>query len=142
MSGTPPQGATVTIRAGRFIDGTGAAARGTVTLTVEAGVITGIADGDPTSTQDVLDLSEFCVLPGLFNMHVHSMLPGDGTPFADWMELPDELLLLKAHANALAALHSGVTTLRDCGGKGCLMFRLRDAIRAGIVPGPRYVLSG
>lgn len=142
MTGTQPRGATLTIRAGRFIDGTGAAARRNVTLTVEDGAITSVADGDPANARDVLDLSEFSVLPGLFNMHVHSVLPGDGTPFADWMELPDELLLLKAHANALASLHSGVTTLRDCGGKGSLMFRLRDAIRAGIVPGPRYVLSG
>ena len=44
--------------------------------------------------------------------------------------------------NALTALHSGVTTIRDCGGKGTLMFQLRDAIRRGIVPGPRFVLSG
>ena len=49
---------------------------------------------------------------------------------------------MQAHANALTALHSGVTTIRDCGGKGTLMFRLRDAIRAGIVPGPRFILSG
>jgi imidazolonepropionase-like amidohydrolase len=60
----------------------------------------------------------------------------------DWMVLPDELLLLQAHANALASLHAGITTLRDCGGKGQLMFRLRHAIARGIVPGPRLVLCG
>jgi imidazolonepropionase-like amidohydrolase len=134
---------TLTIRAGRLIDGTGSEPRRDVVLTVESGVITRVQQaGDAPRDGDVLDLGDYTVLPGLINMHVHSVLPGDGTPFEQWMEHPDETLLLTAHANALASLRSGVTTLRDCGGKGSLMFRLRDAIRAGVVPGPRYILSG
>ncbi|MDQ6601219.1 MAG: amidohydrolase family protein [Chloroflexota bacterium] len=135
-------GATV-VRAGWLIDGTGAEPQRDVTVTFEGGIITRVASGDqiPRDTT-ALDLGDYTVMPGLINAHTHTILPGDGTPFAEWMELPDELLLLQAHANALTALHSGVTTIRDCGGKGDLMFRLRDAIRAGIVPGPRFVLSG
>lgn len=133
----------LTIRAGWLIDGTGGEPRRDVALSVVDGVIAGVAAADATATDGpVLDLGEYTVLPGLINMHAHTMLPGDGTPFADWMALPDELLLLQAHANATAALHSGVTTIRDCGGKGQLMFRLRDAIRRGIVAGPRFVLCG
>jgi len=134
---------THTIRAGWLIDGSGAEPQRNVALTVEGGVITRVSTADqvPAGT-DLLDLGEYTVLPGLINMHAHTILPGDGTPFAEWMELPDEFLLLQAHTNALAALHSGVTTIRDCGGKGQLMFRLRDAIRRGIVPGPRFVLCG
>ncbi len=132
-----------TIRAGWLIDGTGAAPQRDVVLRVEGGVITHVEPevGLPR-VAGTIDLSEFTVLPGLINMHAHTILPGDGTPFAEWMALPDELLLLQAHANAMAALHSGVTTIRDCGGKGVLMFRLRDAIRRGIVAGPRFVLCG
>lgn len=134
---------TLTIRAGWLIDGTGGEPRRDVALTVEGGAITRVVAASAVSVDGpVLDLGEYTVLPGLINMHAHTMLPGDGTPFAEWMALPDELLLLQAHANALAALHSGVTTIRDCGGKGQLMFRLRDAIRRGIVPGPRFVLCG
>lgn len=132
------------MRAGTFLDGTLAEPRRNVTLTIEGGVVTRVDDAAQRQPRDAtaLDLSGYTVLPGLINMHAHTMLPGDGTPFAEWMALPDELLLLQAHANALTALHSGVTTIRDCGGKGMLMFRLRDAIRRGIVPGPRFVLSG
>ena len=134
---------TIVIRAGRLIDGSGAESQRDMTVTVERGTITRVAPArDLPRDADVLDLGEYTVLPGLINAHTHTMLPGDGTPFAEWMALPDELLLLTAHANALTALHAGVTTIRDCGGKGTLMFRLRDAIRAGIVPGPRLVLSG
>jgi imidazolonepropionase-like amidohydrolase len=136
-------GETMIVRAGTLIDGSGMEPQRQVALTVERGVVTHIGPW-ASAPRDLpqLDLSEFYVLPGLINMHAHTILPGDGTPFDEWMSLPDELLLLQAHANAMAALHSGVTTIRDCGGKGQLMFRLRDAIRAGIVGGPRFVLSG
>ncbi len=128
---------------GAYLDGTGAEPRTGATLTVRDGVIVGVGGADNVPRDaTVLDLREYTVLPGLVNMHAHTMLPGDGTPFAEWMELPDELLLLAAHANAMTALRSGVMTIRDCGGKGQLMFRLRDAIVRGIVPGPRFVLSG
>ena len=136
-------GEAMMVRAGTLIDGSGAEPQREVALTVERGVVTRVGSW-ATAPRDLpqLDLSEFYVLPGLINMHAHTILPGDGTPFDEWMALPDELLLLQAHANATTALHSGVTTIRDCGGKGQLMFRLRDAIRAGIVGGPRFVLSG
>lgn len=131
------------ILAGTVIDGTGAEPERDRLLTVERGVITKVQPASAAPAQDnVLDLRDYTVLPGLINMHAHTVLPGDGTPFEEWMELPDELLLLQAYTNAITALESGVTTIRDCGGKGQLMFRLRDAIRQGIVRGPRFVLSG
>lgn len=134
---------TTVVLAGQLIDGTGGVPRRNVALTVEDGVITRMDAGDQVPRDaTVLDLREHTVLPGLINMHAHATLPGDGTPFAEWMQQPDEALLLTAHANVLAALHAGVTTVRDCGGRGTIMFRLREAIRAGIVPGPRLVLSG
>jgi imidazolonepropionase-like amidohydrolase len=131
------------ILAGQLIDGTGAEPRRNVGLIVEDGIITHIDEANrmpPGFT--VLDLGKDTVLPGLINMHAHATLPGDGTPFAEWMELPDEILLLKAYANALVSLRAGVTTIRDCGGRGQIMFRVRDAIRTGVVPGPRLILCG
>ena len=127
---TPRDDAGVTtIWAGALIDGTGAEPRRNVVLAIEGGTITRVEDhGDPGSA-NALDLREYTVMPGLINMHAHTVLPGNGTPLAQAATLPDELLLLQAHANALTALRTGVTTIRDCGGKGILTFRLRDAIR-------------
>jgi imidazolonepropionase-like amidohydrolase len=138
----PTEPRTLTIRAGRLIDGTGAEPQRNVHITIENGIIVRTGPESTPPRGELLDLGEYTVLPGLINMHTHTVLPGDGTPFAQWMELPDELLLLQAYRNALTALESGVTTIRDCGGKGTLTFRLRDAIRQGIVAGPRLVLSG
>ena len=144
MTASPDAATTrVAILAGTLLDGTLAEPRRGVTITIEDGTIRAITDGaTPPRDATVLDLREQTLLPGLINMHAHTMLPGDGTSVESWSALPDELLVLKAATNASAALQSGVTTIRDCGGKGQLMFRLRDAIRAGIVPGPRFVLSG
>ncbi len=142
MRATDAGGVTV-MRAGWLLDGTGTEPQRDVAVTVEGGIITRVDPARETPRgATILDLGDYTVMPGLINAHTHTILPGDGTPFAEWMALPDELLLLQAHANALTALQSGVTTIRDCGGKGTLMFRLRDAIRAGIVPGPRFILSG
>ncbi len=132
----------VTLRVGRLIDGTGAEPRADVDVTVESGMVTRVEASSASTNSDMLDLGNHTLLPGLINMHAHTVLPGDGSSFEAWMENPDEILLLTAFANARTALFSGVTTIRDCGGKGTLMFRLRDAIRAGIVEGPRFILSG
>lgn len=143
MTETNQSAETTVILAGTLVDGTGGEPCRDVAIFVKDGVIAGVggASSIPRGAT-VLDFREYTVLPGLINMHAHTMLPGDGTPFAEWMALPDELLLLKAQANATVALHTGVTTIRDCGGRGQIMFRLREAIRAGIVPGPRFVLCG
>ena len=143
MTSTSEGSRPTTVIAGRFIDGTAAEPRRNVRLTIDGGMVTGVEPAaGATRSSDTLDLGDCTVLPGLINMHAHTVLPGDGTAFDTWMQLPDELLLLQAQANGLAALRSGVTTIRDCGGRGTLMFRLRDAIRAGIAEGPRFVLSG
>ena len=37
---------------------------------------------------------------------------------------------------------SGVTTLRDIGSKNEIAFPIRDAVRRGVIPGPRLILTG
>ncbi len=132
----------VILRVGRLIDGTGTEPRDNIDVTIESGMITRVEPSTGSTTGDMLDLGNNTLMPGLINMHAHTVLPGDGSSFEAWMENPDEILLLTAFANGRTSLLSGVTTIRDCGGKGTLMFRLRDAIRAGIVEGPRFILSG
>jgi len=44
--------------------------------------------------------------------------------------------------NATACLFSGVTSIRDNGAKNLTMFRLREAVRMGIIQTPRMVLCG
>lgn len=133
---------TYAIQAGRLIVDASQDARGPSTVIVENGRIARVEDGftaPPGAT--VVDQRARTVMPGLIDAHVH--LTGDpGTPF--WREAidPNELAAIVGVKNALLTARAGFTTVRDLGAPGLSSFALRDAIRDGIVPGPRIVASG
>jgi imidazolonepropionase-like amidohydrolase len=133
---------TYAIQAGRLIVDPSQPARGPSTVIVENGRIARIEPGATAPAgATVIDLRSKTVLPGLIDAHVH--LTGDpGTPF--WRETIDtnELAAITGVKNALLTARAGFTTVRDLGAPGHSSFALREAIRDGIVPGPRVIASG
>ena len=133
---------TYAVQAGRLIVDAAQPVRGASTVIVENGRIARIEEGfvaPPGAT--VVDQRSRTVMPGLIDAHVH--LTGDpGTPF--WRETidPNELAAIVGVKNALLTARAGFTTVRDLGAPGLSSFALRDAIRDGIVPGPRIIASG
>ena len=97
---------------------------------------------DVGSTHRIHDLGDVSLLPGLVDVHAH--MHCSATPDAYHLVTTEshEALLLRSAANVRAALMSGVTTLRDIGSKNEIAFPIRDAIRRGVVPGPRLILTG
>jgi len=131
------------IRAGRLIDGTGAAVQRDRALYVEDGQIVAIEPaGEPPADAEVIDLSGVSVLPGLIDCHVHLVFSRSAFPLGDVLVEDDQQLLLRGVAAAREALGAGVTTVRDLGGRGGVTFRLRDAIAAGLIAGPRVLAAG
>jgi imidazolonepropionase-like amidohydrolase len=133
------QGAPVTIRAGRMLDGRGAVTNG-ATITVEQSAITRVDIGNGPSAV-TYDLSRYTVLPGLIDGHAHLSwyfnragrfhTPNDGdTPVQS---------MLAMSGNAFATLTSGVTTIQSPGSPEDK--DLRDYIAAGPTPGPRILTS-
>ena len=90
----------------------------------------------------LIDYSDKTILPGLIDSHVHLTGIGDGRSGDQLAELPDEVLSINMANNAKKHLHSGVTTVRDCGAKNDTAFHLRTAAQMGIIESPRLVLSG
>jgi imidazolonepropionase-like amidohydrolase len=133
---------TYAIQAGRLITDAAQPARGPATVIVENGRIARIDDGATAPAgATVVDMRDKTVLPGLMDAHVH--LTGDpGTPF--WREAidSDESAAITGVKNALLTARAGFTTVRDLGGPGAAPLALRDAIRAGTVPGPRILAAG
>jgi imidazolonepropionase-like amidohydrolase len=85
------------------------------------------------------------ILPGLIDTHVHLIFSAAATNEAIIEQVQresDEQLLERALANARAALRAGITTVRDCGGKGCITQQVRDLIRRGQAPGPDVLACG
>ncbi len=133
---------TYAIQAGRLIVDAAQPARGPSTVIVTNRQIVRIEEGFVAPTgATVVDQRSRTVMPGLIDAHVH--LTGDpGTPF--WRDAIDstELATITGVKNALLTARAGFTTVRDLGAPGHSSFALRDAIRDGIVPGPRIIASG
>jgi len=86
------------------------------------------------------------LLPGIIEGHSHLLLhPYDETPWNDQVlfeSLGERVARGTVHARA--SLEAGITTVRDLGseGAGYADVGLRDAIRKGVIPGPRMLVAG
>ncbi len=94
---------------------------------------------------ETLALPGTTLLPGLIDLHVHLFLhPYDEASWNDQVvKEPLALRTARAVAHARATLMAGFTTVRDLGteGAGDADAGLREAIRQGIVPGPRLLIA-
>jgi imidazolonepropionase-like amidohydrolase len=91
----------------------------------------------------VIDLGDVTLLPGLIDAHVHLFLH----PGAEDLQTVEESVpwrTILAEQAAKADLMAGFTAERDLGteGAGSADTALRDAINAGLIPGPRLRISG
>jgi imidazolonepropionase-like amidohydrolase len=92
---------------------------------------------------EVLDLGETTLMPGLIDVHVHLFLH----PGAEDLQTVKESVPQRTILAVLAArddLMAGFTAERDMGteGAGSADTAVREAIDAGLVPGPRLRISG
>ncbi|MCS6987061.1 MAG: amidohydrolase family protein [Sphingomonadaceae bacterium] len=95
----------------------------------------------PPEGARVIDLGRLVLLPGLIDGHVHlTSDPGRGP--LETVTIPPERQVVIGVRNALATVRAGFTTVRDLGSAPLTALALRDAIRAGDVPGPRILASG
>jgi len=97
----------------------------------------------PSDTQTI-DLGDATLLPGLIDAHVHMSQESSDNWYADFyheiMRFPAEQALYAAHYAKLT-LEAGVTTVRDLGSEDYIALGLRNAIQAGMIPGPRMLVS-
>ncbi len=136
--GPAPEG--IVLRTSRVLDGAG----GVLVdrdLVIRGGLIAEITAAGEGRGTEVVDLTGWTVLPGLIDTHVHIGWHFDETTgrLADTGTETDDEIFGHGAANALATLRGGVTTVQSLGWESDA--RLRDAIAAGEVPGPRILTS-
>ena len=132
------------IRCGTLFDGTGAAPVRHVVVAVEDGRITGVAPAGTTTIPpgaDVVDWSDRFVMPGLIDAHSHvSIVPGMGDQIGQ-LRQPAVPQALRATANLRRDLFAGTTTMRVMAEENFLDLDVREAIDAGVIPGPRLLCA-
>ncbi|WP_461034356.1 amidohydrolase family protein [Streptomyces mayteni] len=120
-----PRARDVVVRAGRLWDGTGDHVREDVDVVVRAGRITAVEPhrpGRPAARR--YDASERTVLPGLWDAHIHPWQSTYG-----------------GRQTALQLAY-GITTTVSLGGFAYEQARIREALAAGELTGPRLLATG
>ncbi|MCZ6872425.1 MAG: amidohydrolase family protein [bacterium] len=139
---------TILIKAGRLFDGVADRVTPQAYVIIEGDAITAVGpQGDLGDNLDrftqQIDLGpDVTLLPGLINMHTHMSFSAGESVFDDHQRESYETKLIRAVENLQAALHTGVTTVRDCGTLNGIAFAMRAAIEQGLTLGPRVIASG
>ena len=131
------------IHAGKLIDGVSDKVQNEMTIVVEGEMIVSVAKGysQPGADDQVIDLKNKTVMPGLMDMHVHIESESNPRTYLNRFTDNPADVAYDAAVYAERSLMAGFTTVRDLGGSG-VNIALRKAIDAGKVPGPRIYTAG
>jgi imidazolonepropionase-like amidohydrolase len=132
---------------GRLIDGTGAAPRPLHWLEMDGDRIGEIAAGEgparplPPGAQVAFDAAGKTVMPGLIDAHCHiSYGVARGIEEQD-LYGSAEYRAIRGAYHAQSVLKAGVTSFSDPGGSWFVAVAVRDAVKAGLFPGPRITAA-
>jgi imidazolonepropionase-like amidohydrolase len=142
FAATTGQGATI-IHAGRMIDGESDELRREVSIVIEEGHITRIAEGYVAAGEGdtLVSLRDYTVMPGLLDMHTHLMSQHSKESYTERFFMDQAEYALRSTVHARRTLMAGFTTVRDLGDNGVNSIALRKAISEGWVVGPRIFTS-
>jgi imidazolonepropionase-like amidohydrolase len=141
---SPPPRVTV-VKAARLFDGKGDATVAGAVVVVEGSMIKAVGAGlSVPPGAEVIDLGDATLLPGFIDAHVHLTGESGDNWYKDAIEglrrnLPEAAI--RATELARRTLMAGFTTVRNVGANDFVDVGLRNAIDAGIVPGPRMLVA-
>jgi len=133
----------IVLKAARMFDGQKMIAPGVVVVSGSTILAVG-QDAPVPAGARTIDFGDATLSPGFIDAHTHlsMMYSNDYRQSAlDGLQetIPEQTLL--ATENLKKTLMVGVTTTRDVGSHDFMDVGLRNAVRAGVIPGPRMLVS-
>ena len=137
------QSKSIVLKAARMFDGHEMKSPGLVVVSGSTIFAVGAGAATPAGAQ-VIDFGDATLSPGFIDAHTHLSFPYT-TDYRQ--EVLDQLqktvpeLTLLATENLKKTLMVGVTTTRDVGSSDFMDVGLRNAVRAGVIVGPRMLVA-
>lgn len=137
------QNKPIVLKSARMFDGRRMTTPGLVV--VSGSTILAVGAGAPTPEgAQIFDFGDATLSPGFIDAHTHLSFPSTNDyrqATLDGLQktIPEETLI--ATENLKKTIHVGITTARDVGSSDFIDVGLRNAVRAGIIPGPRMLVA-
>jgi imidazolonepropionase-like amidohydrolase len=134
---------TTAIKAARMFNGKTDQIISPGLIVISNGHIQSVGGSIPAGAK-IIDLGDATLLPGFIDAHTHLTMDFDLDYNAARLKALDRTTAesaIRATVNARKTLMAGFTTVRDVGSQDFLDVGLRNSINAGIVPGPRMLVS-
>ena len=131
------------IHCGKLIDVKALSVLNNMSIIVEGKKIVAVQAGfvDGAKGDQIINLKNKTVMPGLIDMHVHLESETNPNAYLDRFTKNPGDVAYQALVNAKKNLMAGFTTVRDLGGTH-VVISLRNAINKGSVEGPRIFTAG
>jgi imidazolonepropionase-like amidohydrolase len=141
----PPDATTVrVVHCGHLIDTEAGKLLGETTIIIDGKRIREVKPGraDSAGAAQTIDLAVSTCLPGLIDSHTHLTDQTSPTAYTDQFRWNAADYAIRGTVYAKRTLEAGFTTVRNLGDHDNDSVALRNAINAGIVPGPRIFTAG
>ncbi len=131
------------IHCGKLIEVKALSVLNNMSIIVEGKRIVAVQSGyvDGAKGDQIINLKNKTVMPGLIDMHVHLESETNPNAYLDRFTKNPGDVAYQALVNAKKNLMAGFTTVRDLGGTH-VVISLRNAINKGSVDGPRIFTAG